>query len=247
MTARYDYGTLAERLKQALKDRKIGYAELAERLGMSESGLKKVMSADDISLARLAAICDAAGLDLMTLLEASWSAPPPVFQHTPEQIAFFQANPTYYRFLVALLTCDLDVQRLARDYDLDQPSIVLYLGKLEDLGLVTVHPGGRIKSVIPAPYRTAGPPGVDDDKHAFLDLVLDPRTENRRLFMAALRMTGEHYEALKVAVRDLVVEYGLLARRDELTHADADLVPVQILAAMAPCQLRDYTSIPRLR
>ena len=121
-----------------------------------------------------------------------------------------------FYFLTALLHCNLDVERLGREYDLDEPSIVRYLGKLEDLGLVEVEPAGRIKSRIPPPYRTGGPAGLDDQKRAFMELVLAPETEGRRILMAGFRMTRDHYEELKVAARDLVLEHGVRAWIEEI-------------------------------
>jgi hypothetical protein len=247
MTNRYDTEAVLNVLKQALRKKEVTYAALAERLDMSESGVKKTMIGEDVSLARLAQICAAAEIDLMAILEAAWKAPPPAFEFTSEQAAFFRANPAVYDFLIALLQCRLDTRELGRRYRLDDPSIVRYLGKLEDLGLVSVFPEGRITCVIPAPYRTRGIDGLDEGKERFLAVALSQPRDARKIVMAGLRITKDHLDALQLALRDVILEYGVMAHQDELTRPDAELVDVHLLSAIARCRHADFVTIPKFR
>ena len=50
------YTEVKAKLKQALAEQDLTYGQLGRRIGMSESGVKKLFSAHDISLERLAQI-----------------------------------------------------------------------------------------------------------------------------------------------------------------------------------------------
>ncbi len=50
-------------IKKALKARGLSYADLARKLKMTESGIKKMLNAKDISFRRILQICDA--LDIL--------------------------------------------------------------------------------------------------------------------------------------------------------------------------------------
>lgn len=248
MTSPYTFEAVATCLKQALRKKKLTYAALADRLGMSESGIKKIMSGHDVSLQRLAEICEQAGIDPVDLLTVSWKSAPVPFRFNERQIAFFERHPNYRNFHTALLSLDLDLERLQADFELDPRSMRLYLDKLEELELISQRSDGSVVSAIPAPYRM-GSSGASADqqlKHDFLSLTLREQTQGRRVFMAGMRMTVEHLEEFKQAIRDVIVEYGMIAHRDKLTLDERDLVDMGILAAMAPCRLLDYLPVPRL-
>src|SRR5262245_18477621 len=85
--------------KQALHARGLTYRSLAERLGMSESGVKKVFASGNCSLTRLVAICDAIGCSIADLTHVARLTPSKPARLTPAQEAFFAANPQCYYFL----------------------------------------------------------------------------------------------------------------------------------------------------
>jgi hypothetical protein len=214
---------------------------------MSESGIKKIMTGDDVSLARLSAICRAADIDLFGLLEASWKAPPVPYQYTEEQSSFFADNPAYLDFLKAFLDARLDPEVVAREHDLDKRSVLLYLRKLEDLDLISETADGAWRSSIPAPYRMATPAGLElRGPQAFLQYVIDRKADDRRLLMGSLRMTRAHYDSLKRALEDAIIEHGVMAHHDELVTGDHDLIAVSVLGVAAECRPSDFVSVPRL-
>lgn len=245
---RYSFETVVTHLKQALKKRGISYLELAERLGLSESGVKKIMTNHDVSMARLSEICEAAEIDLLDLLEVAWKSPPVPYFLTEEQHDLFAANPEVYDFHIALLNARLDVEAVKADYELDRRSITLYLGALEDVGLIEQLPGGRVRSMVPAPYRMGGTPKAITDKKVmrYLEHTLGLPKDQRHQLAANLRMTKDHFEGFKKAVHEVVLRYGVMAHQDELTNRDDDLVGVGVLTAIAVCERADYERIPRI-
>lgn len=244
----YSYEAVLSHLKLALKKRDISYAELAERLGMSESGIKKIMTNDDVSLGRLAELCDAAEIDLFDLLEVAWKSPPAPFILDDDQRQLFEAHPGLYNFHRALMDARMDPDKVKEHYALDQRSVTLYLGALEDLGLVSLQPSGKVRSTVPAPYRMGGAPEniARQNIRRFVDHSFGLPRPHRHQLKAQLRMTQDHHDGLRRELHDLILRYGVTAHQDELTTADDDLVDVAILTVIAGCAARDYLSIPRI-
>jgi len=58
-----DTGLLVETLKRVLKGQGITYAQVAERLRLSEASVKRMFSRRDFTLQRLEDVCRIAGLD----------------------------------------------------------------------------------------------------------------------------------------------------------------------------------------
>ena len=54
-------------LKGVLKERGVSYAQAAGHLGLSLSSVKRLFSTGDFTLARLEALCDLAGVDMLEL------------------------------------------------------------------------------------------------------------------------------------------------------------------------------------
>lgn len=70
-----EFPLIAKELKSILKARRIKYAELAPRLGMSESGLKKLLNGVDCSLSKLGQVCDELDISMSSLIarrRSSW-------------------------------------------------------------------------------------------------------------------------------------------------------------------------------
>lgn len=72
-------------IKKALRAREINYAELAEHLRMTESGVKKMLNGKDISFRRVLQICDVLNVLPGQLFSASEEAIVPVLQLSDKQ------------------------------------------------------------------------------------------------------------------------------------------------------------------
>ena len=76
---------LMNTLKTVLKNKKIRYSFLSQELGLSESGLKKMMSAQDISIERLNKICKVIEISIVELIQLSQSQEIQNIEFTPAQ------------------------------------------------------------------------------------------------------------------------------------------------------------------
>ena len=146
---------LAE-LKVQLRNRKIVYADFARSLAMSESGLKKLLSADDCSLGRIQKMCSTLGLSFFDLVESIEGTRLVETQFTREQESYFEKDRTgflFYWLLVYERRSLVETSRLLKLDSRKQQSLLL---KLDRLALLQVQAGGRFQIPDPLAIRWVG-------------------------------------------------------------------------------------------
>ena len=104
----FDFAAVMRAIKTILKVKKMTYRDLAEILEMSESGVKKILSAKDGSFGRVLQMCRALDVSLDDLIAEAADVGPHVVRFTPEQMAFFENNPSYFCFLNELMGVSID-------------------------------------------------------------------------------------------------------------------------------------------
>lgn len=75
--AAYDTAALGRRLRPMLEYDGRGWRELAAEIGVTSPDLSRVMAGQDVSAAKVFAICDWAGLDPRAFYRRPTGAPPP--------------------------------------------------------------------------------------------------------------------------------------------------------------------------
>lgn len=143
-----NYPILMGELKKILRRKKIRYKDLAESLEMSESSVKRLMSAEDASLSKLEAICEVAGISFFDLVSLCKDEKAEELFLSPELVKFFSKNTHYFYFFHLLYEEGMSVQEVAKQYSLNSKSVTKYLRKLEDLELLEWHPGDKVKFLV---------------------------------------------------------------------------------------------------
>jgi len=261
-----DFDRLCRTLKTIMKNRKITYRELAERLEMSESGVKKIMSGKDCSLNRLLSICDSIGVSFPDVVEAARNRDPKVVRLTQEQIDFFMENPNYFQCFIELGKAQHDREKLAERTGLDAQSIERYLLKLDRLGLIVLNVDGtvgaaltkkdgheHIQLAIPAALGKR----VNQDRelrllkrvHELYDGTPDYSTEllkriSGMMMHDELRITENTAEALRGELFALLTKYVGISARDQSLHPDDQLLTIGAMFVLGPFDGR--YSVPAL-
>ncbi|WP_268808726.1 helix-turn-helix domain-containing protein [Pseudobacteriovorax antillogorgiicola] len=140
-------------LKGILKDQKMTYSELSERLGCSESSIKYTFRKKDGSVSSLNQICEAIGVSFSDLVIKAVNEEPVVSRYSQEQENFFIEKINYFYFFDELLVSGCNLNWIRSKYKLSEASIRKYLAKLEDLQLLEVHPKDRIKLIVKPPIN----------------------------------------------------------------------------------------------
>lgn len=140
-----DFEEISSRLKRKMKSQGITYRLLAHRLQMSESGIKKIFAAKDISILRLNSICQAIGFRLSDLIQAIEIQEAVEVSFTPEQETFFLKNMEYFNFYWKLVYERRDIGEIAKQFHLSTKTINEYLKKLHALKLIRITANGTLR------------------------------------------------------------------------------------------------------
>ncbi len=129
-------------LRAELRGAGITYKALAERIGMSESSVKRMFGQKDMALSRLAQICKATGIGMEDVLRGAADATPRTDRLTLAQETSLTASP----YLLLVATCCLGhwtVEQMLETYRLSEPECIGLLAELDRLGLIELKPGNR--------------------------------------------------------------------------------------------------------
>ena len=141
-----DFEFVREEIKSLLKTRKIKYDYLASRLGLSESGVKKMLNSKDLSFNKISAILNVADVNVSEFFQSMEQSKPLEKSLTSKQEEFFLKNRDAYNFFYQLLSVDLDWKVLKERHGLTQKSIEKYLLMLDKIQVIELHPGNVVHS-----------------------------------------------------------------------------------------------------
>lgn len=235
-TSRTEYEAATASIKSHLKRQGITYRALAKKLGLSESGVKKILTAEDGSFQRLATICDWIGLSMRELLSAQDES---VFdlEYSPAQQEYLAGNARAFRLYWALVYERRPLPEAEKIAGLPAKESFAVLRRLDQLSLLELLPGGRVK--VP-PVRlvrwVGGGPLVErlyrEWSARFLERVARPDPPPGSLFQARyFRATERTLQDLMDALRDLETEFVRRATREMRTEAPG-LVHLRWLSAV---------------
>ena len=223
-------------LKSQLRARRISYARLAERLGMSESGVKKLFRSNDCSFQRLRSICEVLDIslaDLMMHLDQSGFSQA---RFTEEQQAHFLTHPRHFDLYWKLAYERLPLQEAEAASALDSAQAFRALRQLDELGLLKLMPQGKLR--LPKVRRITdfgeGPLIEKLYRDWALQLMEDvakPRPGPDQQFVVRFfKLKRETYHQFLRAVREL--ETDLLKRAiREMNLETQDLIPMRWVSA----------------
>ncbi len=248
------FNVVRDELKKALKSRKVKYARLAREMGLSESGVKKMLNGKDLSFNKLSQILAAAEISVPDFFQTMGEGSPLELRLTEKQEEFFLKHPNYYNFFLQLLSEELDWKTLKKLHELTQTSVDRYLLKLDQLGLIELHPGNEVHSKYAGCVRlTFGMKlvkAVVDAKHrAFLEFGHIPNESFRgrkHLAHGTLKVKRSTAEEFNRATRDLVSEYMVRARREGVIEPNGTLEELGFLFVVTPTDGMNPGPVPNL-
>ncbi|MDX9699268.1 MAG: helix-turn-helix transcriptional regulator [Rhodocyclaceae bacterium] len=140
-------------IKHELKASGLTYAQLAGRLGMAESSVKRMFSrSGDLPLSRVDDICRVLGLDFAELARKVAEQQPLLLELTHEQEQAVVAD----RKLLLVATCCLSqwsVTQMVSTYRLSEAECVLCLSRLDRLGVIELRPLNRYRLRVAKGFR----------------------------------------------------------------------------------------------
>lgn len=233
-------------LKQALKAQGVSYAEVARRLGLSESSVKRLFSRRAFSLQRLEAVCDMAGIDLLELAQLADAEKLRVPALTERQEREIVGNPE----LLLVAVCALNrwsFERILDQYEFTRNRLIGLLARLERMGLIEVLSGNRIRPLITRNFGWL-PDGpihrffVDRLQGEFLSGGFSPDRDVHRVAWGMV--SAESASLLKAKIGELTDTFDHLTRSDEV-RADAAPSGTCLLVALRAWEPSHFRNMRR--
>lgn len=134
-------------LKQQLKLNGITYKKLAAELGLTESAIKQMFGADNMSLKRMDAICEVLKLDISDLVMLSEEQENKIELLSKEQEAMLVGDEK----LLLVAYCVVNhwtFDEIITRYKLSETECIKQLATLDKMNLIELQPGNRIKTLI---------------------------------------------------------------------------------------------------
>ena len=139
-------------LKKELKSAGLTYADLAGRLGMAESSIKRMLARGDMPLSRVDAICRALKLDFAELARRVADAQPLMTELSQEQERAVVADKKL--LLVAISVLSLwTLEQITTTYRLTEAECVKYFVQLDRIGIIELRPLNRYRLKLAKTFR----------------------------------------------------------------------------------------------
>lgn len=239
-----NFSSIRDDLKKVLKNRKLNYDELAQRMGVSESGIKKMLNAKDLSFNKVSGLLSAADISMAEFFKVLEEAEPPGKTLSPKQEEYFVKNPNAYHFFHQLLELDLDWKKLKSRHGLTQKCVDSYLLNLDKIGVLELHPGNKIKSEFAGNCRLSFGMKlmklVVDEKHrsllGFAHIPNEKFRGRKHLANGTLSLKPSTAAEFNQALRDLVGEYMKRSQRESVIEPEDRREDIGFLVVVTPTE-----------
>jgi transcriptional regulator with XRE-family HTH domain len=207
---------ILETLRARLRAAGITYKTLAERIGVSESSVKRMFGQKDMALSRLAEICQATGIALEELLRGALESRPQLDSLSLLQERSLVANP---RLLLVAICClgHWSMEQIVETYKLSDAECIKLLAELDRLDLIELKPLNRYQLRVSNAFRWLPDGPV---QHFFREHVVEDYFSGRfngpgeTLMCLPARLSQASAQELSLKIEQLAAELARLHRND---------------------------------
>ncbi len=228
----FEFKRVIGTIKSICKNKKLTYKDLGLKIGMSESGIKKVFTGKDCSFSKLSQICNVLDVSLADVIHESQRVLVIDEKFTPEIEDFFAKNMKYFYYFWKLVAERQSIEEIQSYFGLSESENFGYLKKLDEFNLIELGPNEKIKipklkvknwvgkGPLTKKVYTEWTHGLVDDLVAD-KLSGDIRQNNNMSFsIRMMRLTSSSIKDLKKAIEELELEFLGRSNREVLTMAD---------------------------
>ena len=238
--------TVVHVLRSHLRAAHITYAVLAQRIGMSESSIKRLFGQKDMSLSRLARICKAAGLSMEDVLrDAADQAPRPDVLPLALESSLV-ADP---KLLLVAICClgQWTLAQIVQTYALTEAECIGHLAQLDRLGVIVLRPDNsyRLQVSLAFHWQPDGPAQRYLRQHVVPDYFDGSfGNEGEAVLCVPARLTSSSAVEVVQKIRQLAAELARLQQRDQrLASAPCD--GYTLLAGFRSWEFQAFTALRR--
>ncbi|GAB3552206.1 helix-turn-helix transcriptional regulator [Noviherbaspirillum agri] len=157
-------------IKDELKSAGMTYADLAQKLKMSESSVKRMLAKGEMPLSRVDTICSALKIDFAELARRVADAQPLLAELTLAQEKAVVADKKLLLVAICVLS-QWTLEQIIAHYRLTEAEAIKYLVQLDRLGIIELRPLNRYRLKLAKTFRWRphGPVMNFFREHALLD------------------------------------------------------------------------------
>lgn len=237
---------ILDALRAQLRAAGITYKALAERIGVSESSVKRMFGNKDMALSRLAEVCQATGIPLEAVLRGALETRPALDALSLPQEKSLVANP---RLLLMAICClgHWSLEQIVETYRLTEPECVKLLAELDRLGLIELKPLNRYLLRVSNAFRWLPDGPV---QHFFREHVVGDYFAGRfdgageTLMCLPARLSPASAQELSLRIEQLAAELARLHRHDRRLPAD-EREGYTLLLGFRSWELAAFTALRR--
>lgn len=236
---------LIEAMKRVLRARGVTYAQVAQRIGLSEPSVKRLFAEQSFTLKKLEAFCQALEIDFFELAKLARGS-----QEVAEHLSVTQeqalADDSRLLAVFYLLYNEWKIAEIVATYEITEAQCVALLLRLEKLEIIDVLPNNRVRLRVSRALRLRndgpirqhyGERAMDDFLSVrFQDYGGHFRFEFRDLSMASV-------EILKRKIDRLAAECNELAELDS-SLPSTQRQSIGIGLGIRPWQISLVTGLP---
>lgn len=207
---------LVGQLKRCLRERGVTYADVAARLELSESAVKRMFSKRAFSLRRFEDVCNVAGLEISDLIDRMSEQREYLTELSPAQEEALLADPKLL-LMTYLLINGWQLAEITENFDVDDREAYRLLLKLDRAKIIELLPFNRVKLLTARNFtwRKDGPVQkffAEQVQSDFLSSTFSGPGERMR-FVGG-RLSDAALARMQQSIDRLAQEFDELARRD---------------------------------
>jgi transcriptional regulator with XRE-family HTH domain len=139
-------------LKKELKSARMTYADLAGKLGLAESSVKRMLARGDMPLSRIDAICRALKLDFAELARQVADRQPLLAELTESQEKAVVADKKLLLVAICVLS-QWTLEQISSSYRLTPAEGIKYLAQLDRIGIIELKALNRYRLKLAKTFR----------------------------------------------------------------------------------------------
>jgi transcriptional regulator with XRE-family HTH domain len=234
-------------LKRLLKAQGLTYAQLAQRLDLSEAAVKRMFSRGSMTVQRLESICEVLGVGLADLAEHARPASAPLTELSAEQEEELLREPPLLLALYLSLNGWSQEEVLAA-YTFTPVEWTRLLARLDRMRVLDLQPGNRVKlrTARNFRWRPGGPIQRFFEKRLLPEFFARGgfQGEQAALHLLAGMLSEDSVRLLRKRLDEFAAEFDLLLSRDVALPV-AGRRGVSFVLAMRPWALPMFDALRR--
>ncbi len=233
-------------LKACLKDHGLTYADVAQKLDLSEASVKRIFSEKNISLHRIDQICEMMNMELCDLAKVAEQNLNQIQSLNEEQEAELVKQPKLL-LMAYLLLNEIPFETIKAHYQINDREGIQLLAHLDRIRFIDLLPGNRVKLLTSRNFRWRKNGAIEKlfnqkIQQEFFKSRFNQKDESMKFASAMVSKTT--ITTVQNKIDKLIGEFNELAQQDNQLPFD-DRIGVSLVAAIRSWEFSMFESLKR--